>query len=394
MLYETTRNGETLGIEAATGRIVWRFQTRGTTLTNSTPVADPTGDSIYVPGTDGKVHKLSASKGHEQRPPGFPARITRLPSTEKNSSSLTIANGYLYAVTAGHYDTTPYDGHVVAIRLSDGQTTIFNTLCSSLRKFVRATSCAEQRSGIWGRSGAVVDPDYSMGGRIYVATGNGDFNVKSGGDDYGDSVIALAPDLSSVIGTYTPSNYQQLDYGDTDLGSTSPAILPDQPASQTPYLLVQGGKDAILRLIDRQALPGVGNELQVLDLPGPLFSSPAVWSDSSNNTWIFMGFIDVVEAFRLETSGSGVSRLVGIWQAIGGASHGNGSSPVVANGVVFVAFDHAILAFNAFNGALLWNSARFGGGGSIGGVHWESPIVVDGWVYCSDERGALTAYSL
>ncbi len=394
MLYETTQTGVTLGIEATTGRIVWKFNSHGSTLTNSTPVADPSRLFIYAPGADGKVYKLSATTGRQEPAPGFPVRITRLPQTEKNSSALNVANGYLYAVTAGHYDTPPYDGHVVAVRLSDGTTTIFNTLCSADRKLVRARTCSQQRSGIWGRGGAVVDPDPSMGGRIYVTTGNGDFDVNQGGDDYGDSVIALQPDLSEVLGTYTPTDYQQLDAGDTDLGSSSPAILPGQPNSQTPYLLLQGGKDGILRLLNRQALPGVGNELQELDLPGGLFSTPAVWTDRRGKTWIFMGFTNVVEAYRLETGASGASQLVSVWQEIGGESYGAGSSPVVVNGIVFVAFDHTILALDAASGRTLWNSAAFGTQGSIGDVHWQSPIVVNGWLYCSDQRGVLTGFSL
>jgi hypothetical protein len=394
MLFLTSTNGVTLGVEAANGHVVWRFASHGTTLTNAAPAADPSGRAIYAAGSDGEIHKLSASTGREEHAPGFPARVTRLPLTEKISSALNIANGYLYTVTAGHYDTVPYDGHVVAVRLSDGATTIFNTLCSSYRKLVRAATCSQQRSGIWGRGSAVVDPDSSMGGRIYVATGNGDFDANSGGDDYGDTVLALAPDLSGVLGTYTPTDYQQLESGDTDLGSSSPTILPDQPNSQTPYLLIQGGKDAILRLLNRQALPGVGNELQEVDLPGGLFSTPAAWTDPSGNAWIFLGFTNVVEAYELQTNASGVSQLVGIWQNVAGESYGNGSSPIVANGIVFVAFDHSIIAFDAHNGGQLWNSLGFGAQQSIGAIHWQSPIVVNGWVYCADQRGELLAFSL
>jgi outer membrane protein assembly factor BamB len=107
-----------------------------------------------------------------------------------------------------------------------------------------------------------------------------------------------------------------------------------------------------------------------------------------------MGFTNVVEAFRLETDASGVSQLVSAWQEIGGESYGNGSSPVVANGIVFVAFDHTLLALDATSGRVLWNSAAFGAPGSIAAVHWQSPIVVNGWLYCSDQRGALTGFSL
>ena len=382
-------------IEAASGRIIWRFTTHGTQITDSTPAADPAGRSIYAPGVDGKVHKLSAATGREEHAPGLPARITRMPNTEKDASPLNVANGYLYAVTSGYLgDAPPYDGHVVAVRLSDGATTVFNSLCSLKRRLPGPNSCPQQRSGIWARGGAVVDPDPSMNGRIYAATGNGDFSANKGGHNYGDSVVSLSEDLSSLLGSYTPANYDQLEQGDVDLGSTSPVMLPQQTSSQTPWMLVQGGKDAVLKLVNRAALPGVGNELQLIDLPGGLFSTPAVWTDASNNAWIFLGFSNVVEAYRLQTNGAGVSSLKLIWQSSAGSTGGEGTSPVVANGIVFVAFDNKIVALNALTGTALWSGAMRGAGRTIGPVHWESPIVVNGWVYCSDESGQLTAYAL
>ncbi len=395
MLYQTTKDGVTHGIEAATGRVIWHFATHGTQITDSTPAADPAGRSIYAPGVDGKVHKLSAATGREEHAPGFPARITRMPNTEKDASPLNLANGYLYAVTSGYLgDAPPYDGHVVAVRLSNGTTTVFNSLCSLKRRLPGPNSCPQQRSGIWARGGAVVDPDPSMNGRIYAATGNGDFSANKGGHNYGDSVISLSEDLSSLLGSYTPVNYDQLQQGDTDLGSTSPVMLPEQASSQTPWMLVQGGKDAILKLVNRAALPGVGGELQLINLPGGLFSTPAVWTDASNRAWIFVGFSSVVEAYRLQTNGKGASSLKLMWQSSAGSTGGEGTSPVVADGIVFVAFDNAIVTLNALTGNELWSSAMRGAGRTIGPVHWESPIVVNGWVYCSDENGQLTAYAL
>jgi hypothetical protein len=395
MLFQTTKNGVTLGIDARNGKIVWHFTTHGSTVTNSTPAADPSGRSIYVPGIDGKVHKVSAAKGREEHAPGLPARITRLPLTEKDASPLNVANGYLYAVTSGYYgDAPPYDGHVVAVDLSTGKTTVFNSLCSTYRKLIKANTCSQQRSGIWGRGGAVVDPDSSMNGRIYASTGNGQFDAGSGGDNYGDSLLSLGEDLSGLLGSYTPTDYQQLENGDTDLGSSSPGILPDQASSQTPYMIVQGGKDAILRLLNRAALPGLGGELQEVDLPGGLFSAPAVWTNGSNNAWIFLGFSSEVVSYQLQTNPSGVSQLASGWQVSPGNSSGEGSSPVVANGIVFVAFNDALVALNAANGNELWSSALKSAHGNIGSIHWQSPIVVNGSVYCSDESGNLTAYSL
>ncbi|MBV9057069.1 MAG: PQQ-binding-like beta-propeller repeat protein, partial [Candidatus Eremiobacteraeota bacterium] len=396
MLYQTRKDGTTLGIDATTGKILWHFTATGPNYTHSTPAADPSLTAIYVPALDGKVHKLAASNGRELSAPGFPAKITRMPATEADESPLNVANGYLYATTSGYNgDAPPYDGHVVSVKLRSGAEAVFNSLCSDYTRLPGPNTCSQQRSGIWSRGGAVVDPDPSMGGRVYAATGNGDFDAnKKGGDDYGDSVVSLSPHLATLFGSYTPADYQQLENQDQDLGSTSPAMLPAQGTSQTPWMLVQGGKDAELKLVNRAALPGVGSELQVLNLPDALFSTPAVWTDAAGHVWLFLGFPSAVQAYRLKTNAQGVSSLQLVWQSSPGHTGGEGTSPVVANGIVFVAFDGALVALDAIGGKLLWTSAMKRAGKTIGSVHWESPIVVNGAVYCSDENGNLTAYSL
>ena len=78
-------------------------------------------------------------------------------------------------VTSGYFgDFGHYDGHVVTVQLSTGKTRVFNSLCSDIHELLGASggqSCPQTKSGIWGRGGAVVDPDPSMHGRIYVAPG-------------------------------------------------------------------------------------------------------------------------------------------------------------------------------------------------------------------------------
>ncbi|HTU69362.1 MAG TPA: PQQ-binding-like beta-propeller repeat protein [Candidatus Baltobacteraceae bacterium] len=389
MLYQTDKNGETFAIEAQTGKVIWTYTTSGPNITQSTPAADPSGQAIYVPGVDGKVHKLDAATGAEMSAPGFPATITTIPNTEKDASALNVANGYLYATTSGYYGDTPYyDGHVVSVNLSTGATSVFNSLCSSQTTLPTDSSCPNSDSGIWARGGAVVDPYPSMNGDVYVATGNG---LYDGSDNYGDSVIALTANLS-MIGSYTPTTYASLQNGDIDLGSTSPTLLPVQSTSTTPLMLVQGGKDSTLRLLNRSPLPGVGGELQEIDLPDRLYATPAVWTNPAGVTYIFFGLPNQIDAYELETNGAGASSLVEAWSASDGSTSGEGTSPVVSNGIVFVAMDNAIYALSAQTGNELWSSASTAH--SIGPVHWQSPIVVNGWVYCSDQNGNLTAYGL
>ncbi|MBV8148986.1 MAG: PQQ-binding-like beta-propeller repeat protein [Candidatus Eremiobacteraeota bacterium] len=392
MLFQTAKNGETFGIDAFTGRIVWRFFTHGPGITQSTPAADPSFESIYVPGVDGFIHKLDAATGHEERAPGFPAQLTRIPQTEKDASPLNVANGYLYANTSGYIGDAPYyDGHVLSVRLSDGETHVFNSLCSHIKTLPTANFCPNSDSGIWGRGGVVVDPDPEMGGRVYAATGNGYFDASTGGDNYGDSVISLSPKATMLLGNYTPMDFTALQNGDTDLGSTSPVMLPRQSRSRTPLMLAQGGKDEIFRLVDRAHLPGVAHELQQISLGAAVFSTPAVWMDGAFRPWVFLTFPSAVLAYRLTTE-NGSSALVHVWTATPAETFSEGTSPVVSHDMVFVAFDDQIVALDAFNGRTLWSSAR--AGRTIGPLHWQSPIVVDGWVYCADQNGNLTAYSL
>ncbi|HUA09857.1 MAG TPA: PQQ-binding-like beta-propeller repeat protein [Candidatus Acidoferrales bacterium] len=392
VLYITAKNGETFAVNASSGKVLWTYQTSGTSPTQSTPVADPSGTSIYVPGIDGKIHKLNAATGAEITGSGFPATLTPIPSTEKDASSLNLANGYLYATTSGYYGDAPYyDGHVIAVDLSSGAETIFNSLCSNITTFVTSSStCSNGDSGIWARGGAVVDPDPAMNGAVFVATGNG---LYDGVTNFGDSVLSLTSNLS-LISWYTPSDYTTLQDDDTDLGSTSPTLLPRQSTSTTPLMLVQGGKDSILRLLNRNSLPGVSGELQTINLPDRLYATPAVWTSTSGTTWIFFGLPSQIDGYELETNGSGVSSLVPGWTASDGTTSGEGTSPVVSNGIVFVAMDGAIYALAATTGTELWSSTNSGVGKTIGPVHWQSPIVVNGWVYCADQNGNLTAFGL
>jgi len=410
LLFQTTRYGTTYAVDAHNGAIVWRYtsprpavypfspNSRDQLITTSTPAADPSGRYIYAPAIDGQVHKLATATGVEVRGLGFPLRVTRMPDVEKDASALNLANDYLYVATSGYIgDRGPYDGHVVTVRLRDGATRVFNSLCSTIHALpldkqydaASATSCPQHESGIWARAGVVVDPDLSMGGRVYAATGNGLFDANKGGPNYGDSLLSLSADGSRLLGYFTPGNYSDLDNSDADLGSTAPALLPREPRSRTPLMAVQGGKDQSLHLVNRARLGGVGGELQTVHVPnGYLFSQPAVWRQPGGGIWVYAGYNSNVLAYRLVTDGRGASRLVAAWT---GAA---GTSPIVGNGVVIAAASGVLNAYDARTGRQLWTSAQPAAGGTIGGIHWESPIAAGGYVYISDENGHLTAYAV
>jgi hypothetical protein len=99
-------------------------------------------------------------------------------------------------------------------------------------------------------------------------TGNGDFDLFSGGQNLGQTVLRLRPRGQELQFTrqrtdyYTPPNYKHLDDQDEDMGGATAIVLPDQPGTRTPRLLFTGGKDGLAYLLNRDNLGGIGGELQ------------------------------------------------------------------------------------------------------------------------------------
>jgi hypothetical protein len=231
---------------------------------------------------------------------------------------------------------------------------------------------------------------------VFATTGNGPFDANSGHSDYGDSILKLGQDKLQLVDSYTPETYRQLEEEDADLGSTAPALLPKLPKSKTPLLLVQGGKDGLLRLLDRQNLSGVsepghvGGQLQTVKSAGcATFTQPVVWTDGDDQVRVIVAGTCGIAAYFVSTDSGGTARLRLAWR-----TSDETTTPVLAGGVLFAATDGAVLALDPSTGERLWSSDQESAGGSIGDIHWESPIVVNGRLYISDESGAMTAYGL
>jgi hypothetical protein len=235
--------------------------------------------------------------------------------------------------------------------------------------------------------------------KIFMATGNGLFDANQAGHyNWGDSVFALHPDgtgngLGQPVDSYTPAEFQALQNTDTDLGSTAPAILPVLPGSSVAHLAVQSGKDAELRLLNLDNLssqrpptpPGPGHvdgELQKIPVPqgGEVLTALAVWTNPlDNGVWVFVANGSGISGLQA-TVVAGTPSLTPRWTVASG-----GASPIIANGVLYYA-GSGVRALDPTTGNLLWSDT------SISGIHWESPIVVNGHLYVTDEGSQLWAY--
>src|SRR5580693_2394692 len=251
LLFLTTKDGHILALDAATGATIWSKQaaTSPSPYTTSSPAVDPNRLYVYSYGRDGKVHKYQVGDGTEILTGGWPQVATLKGSVEKGSAALSLAiaqNGtpFLYVANGGYPgDAGDYQGHVTSINLSTGAQKVFNTMCSDQAVHFTTTTpdCANGvQSAVWARPGVIYDPDLD---RIFFSTGNGTYDANTGGHFWGDSLLALAADGSgsggSPLDAYTPTEFQQLQNADADLGSTAPAILPPIAGSNVAHLAVQ-----------------------------------------------------------------------------------------------------------------------------------------------------------
>ena len=416
LVFVNTTDGWILALNAQTGAAVWSQQIGSDYMTTS-PAIDPNRLYVYSYGLDGYAHKFQVGNGAEVTTGGWPVQTTKKPGVEKASAPLATATvsgtNYLYVVHGGYPgDAGDYQGHVSAINLGTAAANVFNAMCSTQTALIISGGCAGHGSAIWGRPSAVYDAGT---GKIFVATGN----ATNGGGPTGcgtsgpgtwngttmwsESLLALNPNGTGASGkpldSYTPTDVNCLDQGDTDIGSTAVAILPVPATSNVQHLGVLGGKDSILRLLDLDNLsdsgaPGPGHqggEIFTIGIPqgDELLSQPVVWVNPADaSTWVFIGNTSGLSGLQLAIDGSGNPSLVKKWQL---GSQSAASSPLVANNVLYfhgnVSGNNVLTAYTPTTGAPLW-SVTVGGG-----VHWQSPVVANGVVYVEDGGGNLNAFA-
>jgi hypothetical protein len=216
--------------------------------------------------------------------------LTFDPLVEGLRGSLLIVRGQVMIAWASHCDLGTYHGWLMAFSESNlAQTAMLVDTANGYE------------GGFWGGGAG---PATDLSGALYLATGNGRFDLDRGGTDYGDSILKVGYNGSSftVMDYFTPWNQQTLDNNDTDLGSGSVVLLPDQLGKTYPHLLIQVGKEGTIDLVNRDNMghfnsSGDSQIVQTLQYSiGGIWGSPAFW----NNTAYFGGIYDHMKAFRYD----------------------------------------------------------------------------------------------
>ena len=263
-----------------------------------TPVIDPKTDTLYVvskslsagPVFHQRLHAIDLINGNEKF--SAPVEITATVSgtgddssdgtiafnakTQNQRPGLALLNGVVYVAWASHGDTPPYHGWLIGYNASDihQQIAVFNT----------TPNASPSDGGIWMSGGA---PAIDADGNLFFTTGNGAFDANQStapNNDYGDSLLKMGTAGGlSVLDYFTPDNQLTLSQHDLDLGSAGVVLLPDQ-SGPVAHLLVTGGKDGNLFLVDRDNLghfQSISNTqiVQSFFADQGLFDTPVFWQN-------------------------------------------------------------------------------------------------------------------
>jgi len=383
-----------------------------------TPVIDTVGGTLYVIARTKesgqyyqRLHALDITSGAEKF--GGPAVIQAAvsgsgsgsqhgtisfdPLIQNQRSALLFQNGMVYIAWGSHCDKSYYHGWLMAYDHT-----------SLAQKGVWVTTPNGSEGAIWeGGSGPAGD----IALNTYFAVGNGTFDANTGGGDYGQSMLKLAPPSNNtfaVLDYFTPYNGPNLNVGDFDIGSGGAMLLPDQAKGPHLHLLVQGDKVGNIYLIDRDNMGhynALNNNQIVQCLAGAelgMWASPTWW----NNRVYFGASGDTLKAFGLNTTTglltttptSQTTRVFAYPGTTSSVSANQDSNAIVwaldnstyktADGAVLYAFDATNLATELYT-----SSQRFTRDNPGGAVKFNVPTIANGKVYVGTQT-KLSVYGL
>ncbi len=359
-----------------------------------TPVIDLTTDTVFLvaeskttggPTTiHSRIHALSIIDGSEKF--GGPVDITATfggipftPIVQNQRPGLALVNGVVYVgYSALQGNCGTIFGWVMAYSASSlAQVAVFNDDPS-------ATSNGEG-GGIW-MSGAA--PAIDASNNLYLSTGDGPFD---GVQNFGDSILQLSTSGGLTVSSYfTPDNQTSLE-NDLDLGSGGVTLI-DPASGPHAHLLIQGGKQGVLYLLNRASLGGYNpsNNNAAVQFFAPssneILSTPAFWNGT---LYIAPAFTPLqAYAFNLSTglfTTTAESESPSIFGIRGATT--SISAQGTTNGIVWlidptVSSAATLRAYNAANVASeLWDSSMVAGDQAGGFIEFTVPTIANGKVY-------------
>jgi hypothetical protein len=374
-----------------------------------TPVIDPAGAILYVVSKSvdsgrtnfyQRLHAIDLTTGHEK--PGSPVAIaasypgtgdggTRVafsPRYQNQRAGLALVNGRVYVAWGSHDDAPPWYGWIAGY--------VYNGAAFTQSAALTVTPNT-QEGGIWMSGGA---PSADTNGHLYVITGNGTFDVTNPTgptNDYGDCFLQLNSSLA-VSSWFTPSDQATDNSQDFDFGSGGSALVLNLSTGPQ-HLVVGGGKDGMLYLLNGDAMGGSGDPAayQHFSLLGSneIYETAAFW----NNTLYIAPVATSMLAYAFDPSTNLFNTTPTSQSAASFAFPGStpsvSASGAGSNGIVWgidssnyctamsTACAATVLhAYDATDLATeLWNSSMVGADAAGNAVKFAVPTVANGKVY-------------
>jgi hypothetical protein len=282
-----------------------------------TPAIDPATDTLYLVAAlkigstlADYVHAIDIHTGRDKVKPTLISASVRGTGSgssggvlafsahdEQQHAGLLLDNGVVYIAFASYCDHDPNHGWILGYQASDlRRTTVYNSTPNSFD------------GGIW-QSATALAADAQ--GDIYFITGNGGFDLNTGGEDASDAVLRMRPEDGSlrVIDYFSPFYQSCLNNHDQDFGSGAPLLLPNE--------IIAVGKEGAFDVLDRSHLGGyrtIPNPCKRMDdtsiddviqetppqtVAGGVWSAETAWTSSKAEYVYTAGESDHLSAWQL-----------------------------------------------------------------------------------------------
>ena len=277
------------GLDAKTGAVLWSKHFPAEGLTGQGPqngtlcpggqTAAPTMQKlpdgtykVWALSGDGRLWQINAATGAEMAPP------EKFAPPAGKAYALNLWGDMIYTVQAQGCGGATYqmDGYNIKTR--------------------RTTALYPGGGGLWGRRGAMVDPE----GRVYEGTGDGPYDPEH--LQLGTALIQAKPDANGqlqMLSWFAPPNVNYMYKHDLDMNDTPLAI--DYSGHK---LFIGTSKECKLWLLDRDNFGGgtstlhrstlatsdlICNDRQQYDAAG-VWGSIGAWINGRNEAWVYTPF--------------------------------------------------------------------------------------------------------
>jgi hypothetical protein len=409
-LIVATESNHVYALSAKTGAIIWDRKLKASVPLSSlpcgninpsgitgTPAIDPSSATVYFDALTNEkagprqlVYALSLADGSIVS--GWPVDVqaelakqgvTFSSPTQGERSAALLFKGYLYINYGGNWgDCGSYNGTVVQLQ-------------TSTPKIVGHWATRANGGGIWAQGGIAGD-----GESLFVTTGN---TFNAGSWSGGEAILRLKPGLAWSDKTkdyFTPSNWQQLDEKDQDLGGTEALPLDIAVSGGAPAKrVIAFGKDGNAYLADRTNLGGVGSGLATTRVSNSaIITAPAVYQTKAAAMVAFTnssgGNCSGNNLSMLDVAAGGSSPISVAWCQ----SFSGGGAPIItttdgkSNAIAWVVGaegDNLLHGFNALTGEPVFS----GNGESMSGLHHFVTILAAEKHFYIAADGTIYAFS-